>query len=85
MVASFPRNHNQEIVMASANKFYWQGGFDMLLFFPRNNNQEIVSANRNKFCWQGGFDMIRSGRDKIETPEQVGLLVSVTLLFRLFI
>ncbi|KAL9277989.1 hypothetical protein ACSQ67_024818 [Phaseolus vulgaris] len=61
---------NQEIVMASANKFYWQGGFDMLLFFPRNNNQEIVSANRNKFCWQGGFDMIRSGRDKIETPEQ---------------
>jgi len=72
--------------MASANKFYWQGVFEMLLlFFPRNNNQEIVSANRNEFCWQGGFDMIRSGRDKIETPEQVGSFVSVTLLFRLFI
>jgi len=61
--------------MASGNKFYWQGGFDMLLlFFPRNNNQGIVLANKNKFFWQGGFDMIRSGRDKIETPEQVGLL-----------
>lgn len=54
-------------------------------YFPRNNNQEIVSANRNKFCWQGGFDMIRSGRDKIETPEQVGLPVSVTLLLKVFI
>lgn len=26
-------------------------------------------------CWQGGFDMICSGRDKIETPEQVPFLV----------
>ncbi|KAJ1405550.1 Phosphofructokinase domain [Sesbania bispinosa] len=30
----------------------------------------ILIEIRNKFCWQGGFDMIRSGRDKIETPEQ---------------
>lgn len=27
--------------------------------------------NDNNFFWQGGFDMIASGRDKIETPEQV--------------
>lgn len=30
--------------------------------------------------WQGGFDMICSGRDKIETPEQVGALCLFTIV-----
>ncbi|RYR31273.1 hypothetical protein Ahy_B01g056073 isoform C [Arachis hypogaea] len=34
------------------------------------NDLEIMTPSWNNFCWQGGFDMIRSGRDKIETPEQ---------------